>query len=218
VYCAVPAVGAVLHALNIRLFPEQLVFIANHAEHRVVFVDGSLLARFTKLLPAMRTVRHVVVVNGDPAALEASPSVAVHSYQELLADESTTFDFPVIDERSAAAMCSSPEAQAGGWATAPSDDVSVMPQPCRILTRASPRAPSSAMGHCGPAHDDLADMAEVLRVFLESSHHTAGTAAAQVGRVTAMHASGGFGCRNWSGISSEAPATRAAKGRLHALT
>src|SRR5262245_54488413 len=43
VYTAVPAMGAVLHALNIRLFPEQLVFIANHAEDRVVFVDGSLV-------------------------------------------------------------------------------------------------------------------------------------------------------------------------------
>ena len=58
VYTAVPAMGAVLHALNIRLAPEQLTFIANHAEDQVVFVDGSLVAAFAKLLPEMRTVRN----------------------------------------------------------------------------------------------------------------------------------------------------------------
>src|SRR4051794_13601890 len=105
VYCAVPAMGAVLHALNIRLFPEQLVFITNHAEDRVVFVDGSLVETFAKLLPRMRTVRHVVVVNGDVDALDAGPDVTVHDYKELLTGEPTTFDYPLLDERSAAAMC-----------------------------------------------------------------------------------------------------------------
>jgi fatty-acyl-CoA synthase len=105
VYSAVPAMGAVLHALNIRLFPEQLAFIANHAEDHVVFVDGSLMEMFGKLLPEMRTVRHVVVVNGDVDALDAPASVAVHPYEDLLAGEPTTFDYPVLDERSAAAMC-----------------------------------------------------------------------------------------------------------------
>jgi fatty-acyl-CoA synthase len=105
VYSAVPAMGAVLHALNIRLFPEQLVFIANHAEDRVVFVDGSLVASFAKLLPEMRTVRHVVVVDGDVDALDAPTSVTVHDYEDLIAGEPTTFDYPVLDERSAAAMC-----------------------------------------------------------------------------------------------------------------
>jgi fatty-acyl-CoA synthase len=105
VYTAVPAMGAVLHALNIRLFPEQVTYVANHAEDKVVFVDGSLLAPFAPLLPELRTVRHVVVVNGDTGALTAPPGVAVHAYEELLAAQATSFDFPVLDERSAAAMC-----------------------------------------------------------------------------------------------------------------
>ena len=105
VYTAVPAMGAVLHALNIRLFPEQLTFIANHAEDRVVFVDGSLVDTLTSLLPSMTTVRDVVVVNGEASSLAAPDGVAVHSYEELIAGEATTFDYPVIDERSAAAMC-----------------------------------------------------------------------------------------------------------------
>ncbi|QSR24863.1 long-chain fatty acid--CoA ligase [Nocardioides aromaticivorans] len=105
VYCTVPAMGAVLHALNIRLFPEQLVFIAAHAEDKVVIVDGSLVTTFGELLPQLTTVRHVVVVNGDIAALPPAPGVTFHDYEQLLATQPDSFDFPVIDERSAAAMC-----------------------------------------------------------------------------------------------------------------
>ncbi|MEG8180041.1 long-chain fatty acid--CoA ligase [Nocardia terpenica] len=104
-YAGVPAMGAVLHALNIRLFPEQVVYVANHAEDRVVLVDGSLVPMFAQYLPKLRTVRHVIVANGDPASLSAPDGVQVHSYTELLAGQSDTFDFPVIDERSAAGMC-----------------------------------------------------------------------------------------------------------------
>ncbi|GAB0107682.1 long-chain fatty acid--CoA ligase [Nocardia sp. JMUB6875] len=104
-YIAVPAMGAVLHALNIRLFPEQLVYVANHAEDQVVIVDGSLVPMFAQYLPNLKTVRHVIVANGDAAALTAPEGVTVHSYAELLAAQPDTYDFPVIDERSAAGMC-----------------------------------------------------------------------------------------------------------------
>jgi fatty-acyl-CoA synthase len=104
-YMAIPAMGAVLHTLNIRLFPEQLVYVANHAEDHVVIVDGSLIPLFAKQLPEMKTVKHVVVANGDPASLEAPSGVTVHSYEELLSSQPETFDWPEIDERSAAAMC-----------------------------------------------------------------------------------------------------------------
>ncbi|MBO0840707.1 MAG: long-chain fatty acid--CoA ligase [Sciscionella sp.] len=104
-YAAIPSMGAVLHTLNIRLFPEQLTFVANHAEDQVVLVDGSLLPLFEKLLPAMTTVKHVLVANGDPAGLSAPAGVTVHSYERLLDAESDEFDWPELDERSAAAMC-----------------------------------------------------------------------------------------------------------------
>ncbi|APB01685.1 long-chain fatty acid--CoA ligase [Nocardia seriolae] len=104
-YIAVPAMGAVLHALNIRLFPEQLVYVANHAEDQVVIVDGSLLPMFAQYLPNLKTVRHVIVANGDAATLTAPEGVTVHSYRELLDAQPDTYDFPVIDERSAAGMC-----------------------------------------------------------------------------------------------------------------
>ncbi|MFE9582017.1 long-chain fatty acid--CoA ligase [Nocardia sp. NPDC006044] len=104
-YIAAPAMGAVLHALNIRLFPDQLVYVANHAEDQVVLVDGTLLPMFAQYLPNLKTVRHVIVVNGDASTLSAPAGVQVHSYTELLAAQPDTYDFPVIDERSAAAMC-----------------------------------------------------------------------------------------------------------------
>ncbi|MFD2417359.1 long-chain fatty acid--CoA ligase [Amycolatopsis pigmentata] len=104
-YCAVPAMGAVLHTLNIRLFPEQLVFVVNHAEDQVVLVDGTLVPLLAKHLPEMKTVRHVIVANGDAAALEAPSGIEVHSYDELLARQPDTFEWVEVDERSTAALC-----------------------------------------------------------------------------------------------------------------
>ncbi|MFH5208728.1 long-chain fatty acid--CoA ligase [Antrihabitans spumae] len=104
-YGAVPAMGAVLHTLNIRLFPEQLIFVANHAEDKVVIVDGTLIPLLGKYLPSLKTVQHVIVANGDASALEAPAGVEVHSYTDLLAAQPDTFEWPEIDERAPAAAC-----------------------------------------------------------------------------------------------------------------
>ncbi|MEV4672982.1 MULTISPECIES: long-chain fatty acid--CoA ligase [Actinomadura] len=104
-YLAVPSMGAVLHTLNLRLFPDQLVYIANHAEDRVVIVDGSLIPLLAPVLPQLKTVRHVVVVgDGDRAPLEGAGK-ELHGYEELLDAAPAEFAWPEIDERSAAAMC-----------------------------------------------------------------------------------------------------------------
>ncbi|GAA4362211.1 long-chain fatty acid--CoA ligase [Actinomadura verrucosospora] len=104
-YLAVPSMGAVLHTLNLRLFPDQLVYIANHAEDRVVIVDASLIPLLAPVLARFETVRHVVVVGeGDTAPLEGAGK-ELHGYEELLAAAPATFAWPEIDERSAAAMC-----------------------------------------------------------------------------------------------------------------
>ncbi|WP_181784327.1 long-chain-fatty-acid--CoA ligase, partial [Pseudonocardia pini] len=106
-YLAVPAMGAVLHTLNIRLSAEQLVFIAGHAEDRVLIVDGTLAAVVAPLLERMPTLRHVVVVGADDSARTAlaTPGVTVHDYAELLDAAPPEFDWPELDERDAAAMC-----------------------------------------------------------------------------------------------------------------
>lgn len=104
-YLAVPSMGAVLHTLNIRLFPEQIVFVANEAEDHVVLVDASLAKLLAPVLGELKTVQAVIVVgDGDMAALEASGKTVL-AYAELIDAESPDFDWPEIDETSAAAMC-----------------------------------------------------------------------------------------------------------------
>jgi len=104
-YFAIPCIGGVLHTLNIRLFPEQLAYIVNHAEDRIVIVDGTLVPMLSKLAPDFSCVEHYIVVgDADTAPLEASHAEVLH-YDDLLAAESGTFSYPEIDERAAAAMC-----------------------------------------------------------------------------------------------------------------
>ena len=108
-YLAVPSMGAVLHTLNIRLFPEQLVYIANHAEDQVVVVDDSLVPLLAKQLGKLETVKHVLVSGPDAASADLDSLRAsgkeVTLYDDLLADQPEEFDWPVVDERDAAAMC-----------------------------------------------------------------------------------------------------------------
>jgi fatty-acyl-CoA synthase len=102
-YLAIPAMGAVLHTLNIRLAPEQIAFIANEAEDRVIIADSSLLPLLAPVLPQLTTVHTVIVVgDGDTSAL-TGPTVV--RYDELLAAQPAEFDWPELDENSAAAMC-----------------------------------------------------------------------------------------------------------------
>jgi fatty-acyl-CoA synthase len=104
-YLAVPAMGAVLHTLNIRLFPEQIVYVANEAEDQVVLVDVSLANVLAPILADLKTVHTVIAVGeGDTAALEESGKTVLR-YADVVAGESEEFDWPDIDENSAAAMC-----------------------------------------------------------------------------------------------------------------
>jgi fatty-acyl-CoA synthase len=103
-YFAAPCSGRVLHTLNIRLFPDDVVYIANHAEDEVVFVDRSLLKLFWPLVDRCETVKHVVVMD-DGGGEEVPEDPRLHDYEELLA-AAEPFDFQVIDdENQAAAMC-----------------------------------------------------------------------------------------------------------------
>jgi fatty-acyl-CoA synthase len=104
-YLAVPAMGAVLHTLNIRLFPEQIVYVANEAEDQVVLVDLSLTKLLAPILADLDTVHTVIVVGeGDTATLEESGKTVLR-YADVVADEPVEFDWPEIDENCAAAMC-----------------------------------------------------------------------------------------------------------------
>ena len=104
-YFAAPCMGAVLHTLNIRLSGEQIAFIANQAEDRVVLVDMSLAPLFAAVLPDLTTVRTVVAVGaGDLDVLTASGKEVIR-YDDLLDGRPISYDWPDLDEKSAAAMC-----------------------------------------------------------------------------------------------------------------
>jgi len=107
-YLAIPSMGAVLHTLNLRLAADQVGYIATHAGDYAVIVDSSLIPLFAKVLPMAETIKHVIVSGpADEAALAtlAGPGREVHSYESLLAEAADTFDWPELNERSAAAMC-----------------------------------------------------------------------------------------------------------------
>jgi fatty-acyl-CoA synthase len=116
-YMAVPCVGAVLHTLNIRLFEEQLTYIVNHADDKVIFVDDSLVPLLEKLAPSFQNVQHYVLMGGptNPSDSTQTTSPAdtslpnALSYEELLeeadSDPAMSFDYPEVDERQAAALC-----------------------------------------------------------------------------------------------------------------
>ena len=101
VYLAIPSMGAVLNTVNIRLFPEQVCYIIDHAQDRVLFVDGSLVEGLAPHAKELKDVEHFVVVgDGDADAL---PNAI--AYEELLADADASFDYPELDERQAAGLC-----------------------------------------------------------------------------------------------------------------
>ncbi|MEU5685195.1 long-chain fatty acid--CoA ligase [Streptomyces venezuelae] len=104
-YYAVPCMGAILHTLNLRLPADQLVWIVNHAADRVIIVNGSLLGLLAPLLPQLTSVEHLVVSGPGDRSLLAGSHAQVHEYEELLAGKPTSYDWPELDERTAAAMC-----------------------------------------------------------------------------------------------------------------
>ncbi|HEY6881408.1 MAG TPA: long-chain fatty acid--CoA ligase [Polyangiales bacterium] len=110
-YLAVPSMGAVLHTLNLRLFPEQLSWVIDHAADRVLLVEDSLIPVLVKVAMGLPSVEAFVVIgSGDTSALEeleqkrAKPRPILR-YDALLAAESGEYAWPALDERSAAAMC-----------------------------------------------------------------------------------------------------------------
>ena len=99
-YLAIPAMGAVLHTLNLRLHPNDLSYISNHAEDSVIIVDRSLLPLLEQFRASVRSLRHVIVVPDDGPTPEGYTD-----YEQFIGNESTEFDYPKLDENAAAAMC-----------------------------------------------------------------------------------------------------------------
>ncbi len=99
-YFGVPNIGAVLHTLNIRLHPDDVAYIVNHAQDKVVLVDEVLMPLFEKVIPNIN-VDHIVVIS-ENATVEGG----LLSYEDLLSTaDPAEFVQPAIDEKQAAAMC-----------------------------------------------------------------------------------------------------------------
>ncbi|HWO23659.1 MAG TPA: long-chain fatty acid--CoA ligase [Kofleriaceae bacterium] len=117
-YFAVPCTGRVLHTLNVRLSVEDLSYIIEHADDRVIFVDPDQLATLEKLTPALARVRHIVVLGAEvpPSSLSASLSASrsaslssslpnVVAYEELIRDCPTTYPPRDIPENEPLGLC-----------------------------------------------------------------------------------------------------------------
>jgi fatty-acyl-CoA synthase len=102
-YFGVPCSGRVLHTLNIRLFGEQVAYIVNHAEDRVIFVDDNLMPVLEKLQDEFKSVELYVVMGDGP--IPETTLAPVMGYEELLATGDDEYVFPALDERDAAMMC-----------------------------------------------------------------------------------------------------------------
>jgi fatty-acyl-CoA synthase len=105
-YYAVPCMGAVLHTLNLRLFPQHLEFIINDAEDKVLFVDQPLIPLLKPLRGKIPSVKQLVLMTDTPAASHSEDGVGeLLDYETLLEAESESYPWPKLSERMAAAMC-----------------------------------------------------------------------------------------------------------------
>ena len=101
-YLAIPCMGAVLHTLNIRLFPEQLAYVINHAEDRVIIIDASIAPLLARVRDQLTTVQHIIVKGtGDTSGL----GDGLLDYDELLASQPGGYTYPEVTENTGAAMC-----------------------------------------------------------------------------------------------------------------
>ncbi|OLN29846.1 long-chain fatty acid--CoA ligase [Desulfosporosinus metallidurans] len=103
-YLAVPVSGAVLHTLNLRLAPEQLIYIINHAADKVIFVDKDLVPLLESIQDQLPTLECVVVMS-DTNEIPPSTLKNPLSYETLLTEASEYFEFPDLSEWDPAAMC-----------------------------------------------------------------------------------------------------------------
>jgi acyl-CoA synthetase (AMP-forming)/AMP-acid ligase II len=104
IYYATAGSGGVIHTINPRLFPEQITYIANHAEDKALFFDVNLAPLVEKLAPMLTSVKSFVAMT----ARATMPKVNIpnlHCYEELIAAQDDDYEWPSFDERTAACLC-----------------------------------------------------------------------------------------------------------------
>jgi fatty-acyl-CoA synthase len=103
-YFGIPAAGGVLHTLNLRLFPEDIAWIANHAEDRILIVDDVLLPLYEKFRDQVKFERVIVFpFSGTSSGKPVPPGT--EDYEALLKQASGKFEYPPVDENDPVGMC-----------------------------------------------------------------------------------------------------------------
>ncbi|OFS69438.1 long-chain fatty acid--CoA ligase [Pseudomonas sp. HMSC08G10] len=98
---AIPMIGAVVHTINVRLSPEQILYTMNHAEDRVVLVNSDFAGLYQAIAGQLTTVDKTILLTDGPDKQADLPSL-VGEYEQLLAAASPHYDFPDFDENSVA--------------------------------------------------------------------------------------------------------------------
>src|SRR5581483_1060885 len=101
-YLGIPSMGAVLHTLNIRLFPDQIAYIVDHADDSVVIVDRSLLPLWRQVEARLSRPRPLIV---NPDSDDTSNDGDAPDYEQAIAGVEPVREWPELDEKAAAAMC-----------------------------------------------------------------------------------------------------------------
>ena len=103
-YYAISSMGAVCHTINPRLFHEQIDYIVNHADDRVIFIDLPFVELVEELQKKLTTVEAYVVMTDAAHMPETTLKEAV-DYESFIADETDSYDWPMLDENAAASLC-----------------------------------------------------------------------------------------------------------------
>ena len=104
IYYGVSGMGAVCHTVNPRLFPEQIVYIVNHAEDKYIFTDLTFVPLIEKIIDHIPNVKGFVIMT-DEANMPDTALPNVICYENLLATADDDYKWPVFDERTASSLC-----------------------------------------------------------------------------------------------------------------
>jgi fatty-acyl-CoA synthase len=103
-YWAVPCAGAILHPVNVRLHPEQIAEIVNHAEDKVIFLDEDFIPLVEDLRRELKTVEAYVIMT-DKVKLQQTELQPIYEYEAFLREASSKFEYPELDENTIATLC-----------------------------------------------------------------------------------------------------------------
>lgn len=104
IYFGVSGSGKICHTINPRLFPAQITYIANHAQDQILFFDKTFLPLLVGIKECLTTVKYFVLLSPrDEEALAQFPTLLF--YDELLAQASADYQWPLLDENSASSLC-----------------------------------------------------------------------------------------------------------------